>query len=104
LIGLAGSVTTVAALALNLSEYDSTQIHGSRITTAAVHQVTQELLTMTRADRAQLGPMHEGRIDVIGAGALVLDRIMARTGMAEVVVSERDILDGIARALSDNPS
>jgi exopolyphosphatase/guanosine-5'-triphosphate,3'-diphosphate pyrophosphatase len=48
--------------------------------------------------------MHEGRIDVIGAGALVLDRIMARTGMAEVVVSERDILDGIARALSDNPS
>lgn len=104
LIGLAGSVTTVAALALNLSEYDSTQIHGSRITAAAVHQVTQELLTMTRADRAQLGPMHEGRIDVIGAGALVLDRIMARTGMAEVVVSERDILDGIARALSDNPS
>ena len=104
LIGLAGSVTTVAALALNLSEYDSTQIHGSRITAAAVHRVTQELLTMTRADRAQLGPMHEGRIDVIGAGALVLDRIMARTGMVEVVVSERDILDGIARALSDNPS
>ena len=104
LIGLAGSVTTVAALALNLSEYDSTQIHGSRITAAAVHRVTQELLTMTRADRAQLGPMHEGRIDVIGAGALVLDRIMARTGVAEVVVSERDILDGIARALSDNPS
>ena len=104
LIGLAGSVTTVAALALNLSEYDSTQIHGSRISAVAVHRVTQELLTMTRADRAQLGPMHEGRIDVIGAGALVLDRIMARTGMAEVVVSERDILDGIARALSDNPS
>ena len=104
LIGLAGSVTTVAALALNLSEYDSTQIHGSRITAAAVHRVTQELLAMTRADRAQLGPMHEGRIDVIGAGALVLDRIMARTGMVEVVVSERDILDGIARALSDNPS
>ena len=104
LIGLAGSVTTVAALALNLSEYDSTQIHGSRISAVAVHRVTQELLTMTRADRAQLGPMHEGRIDVIGAGALVLDRIMARTGMVEVVVSERDILDGIARALSDNPS
>ena len=104
LIGLAGSVTTVAALALNLSEYDSTQIHGSRISAVAVHRVTQELLTMTRADRAQLGPMHEGRIDVIGAGASVLDRIMARTGVAEVVVSERDILDGIARALSDNPS
>jgi exopolyphosphatase/guanosine-5'-triphosphate,3'-diphosphate pyrophosphatase len=48
--------------------------------------------------------MHEGRIDVIGSGALVLDRIMARTGLSEVVVSERDILDGIARGLVSNPS
>jgi exopolyphosphatase/guanosine-5'-triphosphate,3'-diphosphate pyrophosphatase len=48
--------------------------------------------------------MHEGRIDVIGSGALVLDRIMARTGIAEVIVSERDILDGIARDLVSNPS
>ena len=104
LIGLAGSVTTVAALTLGLSEYDSTAIHGSRISAADVHRVTQDLLAMTRADRAKLGPMHEGRIDVIGSGALVLDRIMARTGMTEVVVSERDILDGIARALVSNPS
>jgi len=104
LIGLAGSVTTVAALALGLTEYDSAAIHGSRISAAEVHRVTQELLRMTRAERATLGPMHEGRIDVIGAGALVLDQIMARTGLAEVVVSERDILDGIARALVSNPS
>jgi exopolyphosphatase/guanosine-5'-triphosphate,3'-diphosphate pyrophosphatase len=104
LIGLAGSVTTVAALALGLTEYDSAVIHGSRISAAEVHNVTQELLRMTRAERATLGPMHEGRIDVIGSGALVLDRIMARTGLAEVVVSERDILDGIARALVSNPS
>lgn len=104
LIGLAGSVTTVAALALGLAEYDSEAIHGSRISAAEVHRVTQDLLTMTRAQRAALGPMHEGRIDVIGSGALVLDRIMARTGLSEVVVSERDILDGIARALATNPS
>ena len=104
LIGLAGSVTTVAALALGLSEYDSEAIHGSHISASEVHRVTQELLTMTRAQRATLGPMHEGRIDVIGSGALVLDRIMARTGLSEVVVSERDILDGIARALVSNPS
>jgi exopolyphosphatase/guanosine-5'-triphosphate,3'-diphosphate pyrophosphatase len=104
LIGLAGSVTTVAAIALGLKEYDSQAIHGSRITAAEVHRVTQELLTMTRAQRATLGPMHEGRIDVIGSGALVLDRIMVRTGLTEVVVSERDILDGIARALVTNPS
>ena len=104
LIGLAGSVTTVAAIALGLSEYDSTAIHGSRISAPDIHRITGELLAMTRAQRAKLGPMHEGRIDVIGSGALVLDRIMIRTGLGEVVVSERDILDGIARALISNPS
>jgi exopolyphosphatase/guanosine-5'-triphosphate,3'-diphosphate pyrophosphatase len=96
LIGLAGSVTTLAALALELEVYDSEKIHGSRISAAKVHQLTQELLGMTRAQRAKLGPMHEGRVDVIGGGALVLDRIMQVTGLAEVVVSEHDILDGIA--------
>lgn len=104
LIGLAGSVTTVAAIALGLSEYDSTAIHGSRISAHDIHRVTQDLLAMTRAERAKLGPMHEGRIDVIGSGALVLDRIMIRTGLKQVVVSERDILDGIARGLISNPS
>lgn len=100
LIGLAGSVTTVAALALGLDEYDSTKIHGSRISAAQVHQVTEDLLAMPRVQRAALGPMHEGRVDVIGGGALVLDRILTLTGITEVVVSERDILDGIARALT----
>ncbi len=100
LIGLAGSVTTVAALALGLDEYDSSKIHGSRISATDVHRVTQELLVMPRAQRAALGPMHEGRVDVIGGGALVLDRILTLTGINEVVVSERDILDGIARALT----
>ena len=104
LIGLAGSVTTVAAIALGLSEYDSTAIHGSRISAPDIHRITGELLAMTRAQRAKLGPMHEGRIDVIGSGALVLDRIMIRIGLGEVVVSERDILDGIARGLISNPS
>jgi len=96
LIGLAGSVTTVAALALNLTSYEPDKIHGSRISAAKVHQITQELLSMTRVQRAQYGPMHEGRVDVIGGGALVLDRIMQVTGLTEVVVSEHDILDGIA--------
>lgn len=100
LIGLAGSVTTVAALALGLDAYDPTKIHGSRISAAQVHNVTADLLAMPRAQRAELGPMHEGRVDVIGGGALVLDRILTLTGIPEVVVSERDILDGIARALT----
>ena len=101
LIGLAGSVTTVAALALGLKAYKSEVIHGSRITAAQVHKVATELLAMPRAQRAELGPMHPGRIDVIGGGALVLDRIMQKTGINEVVVSERDILDGIARDLTN---
>jgi exopolyphosphatase/guanosine-5'-triphosphate,3'-diphosphate pyrophosphatase len=99
IIGLAGSVTTVAALALELDYYDPSVIHGSHISATAVHDVTTRLLGMTRLQRSALGPMHEGRIDVIGAGALVLDRIMIATGLPEVVVSERDILDGIARDL-----
>jgi len=96
LIGLAGSVTTIAALALDLQSYDPDRIHGARISAAKVHQITTELLSMTRAQRSKLGPMHEGRVDVIGGGALVLDRIMQVTGLAQVVVSEHDILDGIA--------
>ena len=96
LVGLAGSVTTVAALALGLPEYDASVIHHSRIAAADVRRVSDELLAMTRAERAALAVMHPGRVDVIGAGALVLRRIMDATGAAEVLVSEHDILDGVA--------
>jgi exopolyphosphatase / guanosine-5'-triphosphate,3'-diphosphate pyrophosphatase len=99
LVGLAGSVTTVAAIALGLTSYDATRIHHSRISAAQVHAVTARLLGQTRAQRAVIGVMHPGRVDVIGAGALVLDRIIARFGFAEVLVSEHDILDGIAWSL-----
>jgi exopolyphosphatase/guanosine-5'-triphosphate,3'-diphosphate pyrophosphatase len=99
LIGLAGSVTTVAAIALELDTYDRKKIHGSRIGAARVHEVAMELLSMTRDQRAEIGSMHPGRIDVIGGGALVLDRILQKTGLPEVFVSEHDILDGIARAM-----
>jgi exopolyphosphatase/guanosine-5'-triphosphate,3'-diphosphate pyrophosphatase len=96
LVGLAGSVTTVAALALGLPEYDAAIIHHSRIAADDVRRVSDELLAMPRAQRAALGVMHPGRVDVIGAGALVLRRIMDATGAAEVLVSEHDILDGVA--------
>jgi exopolyphosphatase / guanosine-5'-triphosphate,3'-diphosphate pyrophosphatase len=99
LVGLAGSVTTVAAIALGLAEYDSARIHHSRIPAARVHQITGELLAMTRAERAAIPVMHPGRVDVIGAGSLILDRIMTRFGFPEVLVSEHDILDGIAWSL-----
>jgi exopolyphosphatase/guanosine-5'-triphosphate,3'-diphosphate pyrophosphatase len=100
LVGLAGSVTTVAALALGLPEYDATRIHHSRIPAGDVRRVSDTLLAMTRVERAALPVMHPGRVDVIGAGALVLRRIMDATGAADVLVSEHDILDGVAWSLA----
>jgi exopolyphosphatase/guanosine-5'-triphosphate,3'-diphosphate pyrophosphatase len=99
LVGLAGSVTTVSGIAMDLPEYDSSRIHLSRVTAAQVHEVTRRLLHATRAERAEIGVMHPGRVDVIGAGSLILDRIMREYGFGAVVVSERDILDGIAWSL-----
>ncbi|SDF51198.1 Ppx/GppA phosphatase family protein [Klenkia brasiliensis] len=99
LVGLAGSVTTVAALAMDLPAYDAAAIHGSRIPVGAVRSVTAGLLTATRARRAALPVMHPGRVDVIGGGSLVLRVVMDALAIDEVVVSEHDILDGIALSL-----
>ncbi|WP_328399789.1 Ppx/GppA family phosphatase [Streptomyces sp. NBC_00390] len=96
LVGLAGSVTTVGGIALGLAEYDSAAIHHSRISYEKVEEITTMLLRSTHDERATIGVMHPGRVDVIGAGALVLLTIMQRIGAREVVVSEHDILDGIA--------
>ncbi|MFI7636642.1 exopolyphosphatase [Nonomuraea sp. NPDC049400] len=96
LVGLAGSVTTVAGMALDLPAYDSSRIHHSRISAGQVHEVTRRLLAMTHGERAEVPVMHPGRVDVIGAGALILDRIVRRFAFSQVVVSEHDILDGIA--------
>ena len=103
LIGLAGSVTTVAGIALGLPGYDPGRTHHAVIPAAQVHAVTVGLLGQTREQRAAIPVMHPGRVDVIGGGALVLDRVMARFGFAQVVVSEHDILDGIAWSLATGP-
>ncbi|MEV4175620.1 Ppx/GppA phosphatase family protein [Nonomuraea sp. NPDC049709] len=100
LVGLAGSVTTVAGIALDLPAYDSARIHHSRISAEQVHDVTRRLLAMTHSERAALPVMHPGRVDVIGTGALILDRIVRRFAFSQVVVSEHDILDGIAWSLA----
>lgn len=96
LVGLAGSATTVSAIAQELPEYDSEAIHHSRVSHERVREITEWLLRSTHAERAAVPSMHPGRVDVIGAGALVLLSIMERIGAQEVVVSEHDILDGIA--------
>jgi exopolyphosphatase/guanosine-5'-triphosphate,3'-diphosphate pyrophosphatase len=102
LVGLAGSVTTIAAIALDLDEYDSERIHHSRVSLDRVREITEWLLRSTHAERAAVPSMHPGRVDVIGAGALVLLSIMERTGAEEVVVSEHDILDGIAFKVAED--
>jgi exopolyphosphatase/guanosine-5'-triphosphate,3'-diphosphate pyrophosphatase len=101
LVGLAGSVTTVVALALELDSYQPERIHHARIDADDVHRVTASLLAMSRAERARLPVMHPGRVDVIGAGALVLDTIVQELGADAVVASEHDILDGIAFSAAD---
>ncbi|MFE0651280.1 exopolyphosphatase [Streptomyces sp. NPDC059534] len=100
LVGLAGSVTTVAAIALGLTEYDSTKIHHARISAGQIAEVTERLLSSTHAERAAIPVIHPGRVDVIIAGALVLREIVERVGAHEVVVSEHDILDGIALSVA----
>lgn len=102
-VGLAGTVTTVAALALGLPAYDAEQIHLSRLSGAAAGDVGRRLLGQTRAQRAALPVMHPGRVDVIGAGALVLSTAMTRLGLDDLLVSEADILDGIAWSVPSPP-
>jgi exopolyphosphatase/guanosine-5'-triphosphate,3'-diphosphate pyrophosphatase len=99
LVGLAGSVTTVAALALGLDSYDANRIHHARIGVGQVREQTARLLAQSHAERARLGVMHPGRVDVIGGGAMVLEAIMDRFGFGEMLASEHDILDGIAWSL-----
>jgi exopolyphosphatase/guanosine-5'-triphosphate,3'-diphosphate pyrophosphatase len=96
LIGVAGTVTTVAAMTLRLPRYDRALIHGSGISAEAVASAAAELLAMTVMERTALGFMAPGRADVIGGGALLLHRVVDRLAVPQLLVSEHDILDGIA--------
>lgn len=99
LVGVAGTVTTLVALIHGLPAYDPAEIHGREATLPEIDELTERLLAMPRAERAELPVMHPGRVDVIGGGALVLRAIMRRTGLP-VIASETDILDGVARSLA----
>lgn len=103
-VGVAGTFTTLAALAHKMTVYDPDAIHLSRVSFKDLLEVCAHLLVMTRQQRAVLGPMHEGRVDVIGGGAIVVQELAAalgeRAGIDELVVSEHDILDGIALSIA----
>jgi exopolyphosphatase/guanosine-5'-triphosphate,3'-diphosphate pyrophosphatase len=102
-VGLAGTFTTIAALAHRLPAYDAGAIHLSRVRLSELLPVCEQLIGMSRSRRAALGPMHEGRVDVIGGGAIVVQELASvlsqRAGIDEVIVSEHDILDGIALSI-----
>ncbi|HET7667232.1 MAG TPA: Ppx/GppA phosphatase family protein [Mycobacterium sp.] len=102
-VGVAGTMTTLSALAQKMTTYDSEAIHLSRVGFGDLLEVCDELIAMTRRQRAALGPMHEGRVDVIGGGAIIVeelaDALGRRAGIDELVVSEHDILDGIAMSI-----
>jgi len=100
LVCVAGTATTVAAAALELSEYDRYAIHLSRIPAQKVHDVAAMFQAMSREEIAALGYMHPGRVDVITSGSLVLSRVLHATGASEFIASESDILDGIAWGLA----
>ncbi|SIR77980.1 Ppx/GppA phosphatase family protein [Williamsia sterculiae] len=103
-VGVAGTMTTLSAIAQGLGEYDPERIHLSRIPLTELREVCRRLVHMPRARRAELGPMHPGRVDVIGGGAIVcleLARfISSASGVDRLVVSEHDILDGIAMSIA----
>ena len=102
-VGVAGTMTTISALAQRMATYDSAAIHLSRVGFAELLGVCEELIDMSRAQRLALGPMHEGRADVIAGGAIVIEELAhalgERAGIDALVVSEHDILDGIALSI-----
>ncbi len=99
-IGLAGTVTTIAAIEMGLPEYDAEKIHHFRLDRRAAEDVFRTLATETIEQRRHNPGLEPGRVDVIVAGAAILVTIMRTFDVAELVVSEADILDGLVRSLA----
>jgi exopolyphosphatase/guanosine-5'-triphosphate,3'-diphosphate pyrophosphatase len=103
-VGVAGTITTLSGIAQDLPQYDPEAVHLSRLSREDIHRVAQQLVTSPRSEREKLGALHPGRVDVIGAGAIIVealaDELHERAGIDELVVSEHDILDGIARSIA----
>jgi exopolyphosphatase/guanosine-5'-triphosphate,3'-diphosphate pyrophosphatase len=105
LVGVAGTVTTLTAHALRLPTYDVEAVDGAVLAVGELRAACEDMLARSRARRAELPYLEQGRIDVIGAGALIwgeiLDRVRREAGLEEVVTSEHDLLDGIAWSLCE---
>lgn len=103
-LGVAGTVTTLSAIAQQLPAYDPERIHLSRLSLQQVRATAEQLLGSTHQQRAANPVIHPGRVDVIAGGALIVrvvaEELHSRAGITELVVSEHDILDGIALGLA----
>lgn len=103
-IGVAGTVTTLSAVAQGLPRYEAERTHRSVLSTERIRETETRLAALSNAERAALGPIHEGRVDVITGGAVVVrvlaDRLARQASIGELLVSEQDILDGIAMSIA----
>ena len=100
-VGVAGTVTTVTAIALGLDTYDPRRIHRATVDASEIAAATDKLAAMTVAERAALPVMAKGREDVIAAGALLLDELVRMFHLRNVIASETDILDGVLLGLAE---
>lgn len=96
LVGVAGTVTTIAALDAGMDRYVEGAVHGRRLPVGSVRRWAQHLSGMTAAEIGAAGPVQAGREDVIAAGALIAAAVVERYGFDHLVVSESDLLDGLA--------
>jgi exopolyphosphatase/guanosine-5'-triphosphate,3'-diphosphate pyrophosphatase len=99
-VGVAGTVLSIAAGVLDLPSYDQSVIDQSVVAAADVHDFVDRLVAMTISERLELPWMQRGRVDVLGAGGLILSRVLRRCAASSLVASEADILDGIAWSMA----
>lgn len=103
LVGVAGTITTIAAIELGLGEYRRDLLHHFVLTRAAAEDVFRTLATETLAERRHNPGLDPGRADVIVGGAVVLVAVLRHYGFSDLLVSESDILDGLARSIDRTP-
>ena len=100
IVGIAGTVTTLAAVAKQLATYDPNRVHGSRLTSGDVWRMVDLLAGKSLAERRMIPGLHPKRADVIVAGGIILERILERAGHADCIVSDRGIRWGLAAELA----
>ncbi|MEO6956109.1 MAG: Ppx/GppA phosphatase family protein [Antricoccus sp.] len=98
-VGVAGTITTMTAIALGIETYDSKAIHRSTIKASEIRDIASKLTTLGHDERAAIPTMHPGRVDVIAAGAVILEAVVTELGIDSVIASETDILHGIVLSI-----